>query len=787
MDKMRDVLRRAAATVLLALLAACGGSGDPPPIPARAGSAEIGAAGGSVDAILEGGAAVRIDLPPGALAQTITLGIDPVAPQGSAIGAFEIRPTGIVLAKPATLTVTSNGHLPDDAALMQHVGALSAQLSGTIGTSGQVQVLLSSLGTAPALAGVQAAGRAHALASNGSNTALSMDLQRLTLQAQVTVLNGAIDFTTGGHGSIDNALSTETAFEAVVSSVGPSQPGLRDAALRWRTFLCDQRSFAVSALNTFQGTDAPTFRLRARDALVWGKIAQDFAGTAATLAPPVAPCDGAPSDFRQPVRDKLPAFFDATRQALDLLDVGYRTYSDFDQLLDARLPELLGIEALLQQFDAGATLVPLLEAQANRLRLGAYRQCGSDGSQAHQSRLLDKLLSDPAFAGAANFDAGALRTDIHYCGALVLAQTLDASVQPRELANNERLHSLTETFFDPPAIRHTFNMSGARTLRLTPVFFDGMRALVCPKGLSRNNEQLVVEAGPSAQAFTELGRLTPSNAETYLAGGLDLSFDAARLASLASSATGKTLLRMRRSGDTCYGGFPGLPAHPVLMELELSFNPVTITTTSLPDAVEGQTYQTDLTASGGGAPYTWNMLNLPDGLSFDPVTGRISGTPARAENRSVVVSVTSANGGADSVTLPLTVLAPSIEGLYVGTTTFSDNVDLLHLPRGTFPAEARIIYNTGVGRIRINLRFGLYDNVCCIEYRSFVFDRAADGSLTLLGQWNDALGLFGYVPLDPPSEVRASIVAGLLQLTEDYRDNFGSVFLREWALRWTSP
>jgi len=73
-----NVSRWIVSTVALALagsLAACGGGGgDEAPsavsIPARAGAADITSAGGSVDAVLEGGTTVRLDVPAGALAAT---------------------------------------------------------------------------------------------------------------------------------------------------------------------------------------------------------------------------------------------------------------------------------------------------------------------------------------------------------------------------------------------------------------------------------------------------------------------------------------------------------------------------------------------------------------------------------------------------------------------------------------------------------------------------------------------------------------------------------------------
>ncbi len=53
-----------------------------------------------------------------------------------------------------------------------------------------------------------------------------------------------------------------------------------------------------------------------------------------------------------------------------------------------------------------------------------------------------------------------------------------------------------------------------------------------------------------------------------------------------------------------------------------------ITTTSLPNAKEGQAYSTILQSSGGVPPLTWSVTPpLPNGLNLNPATGQITGTP----------------------------------------------------------------------------------------------------------------------------------------------------------------
>lgn len=57
--------------------------------------------------------------------------------------------------------------------------------------------------------------------------------------------------------------------------------------------------------------------------------------------------------------------------------------------------------------------------------------------------------------------------------------------------------------------------------------------------------------------------------------------------------------------------------------------PLTIATTSLPKAIQGQSYVDVLSGTGGQSPYTWSIAPaLPSGLQLDQLTGKISGTPS---------------------------------------------------------------------------------------------------------------------------------------------------------------
>jgi len=104
---------------------------------------------------------------------------------------------------------------------------------------------------------------------------------------------------------------------------------------------------------------------------------------------------------------------------------------------------------------------------------------------------------------------------------------------------------------------------------------------------------------------------------------------------------------------------------------ELTISPLSklaIAVTGLPNGTAGVPYSTNLAASGGEAPYRWQMSGgtLPTGLALDKSSGLISGTTSQAGNFNIGVSVTDANSQTASSSLPLAISAARTSGNFDG-------------------------------------------------------------------------------------------------------------------------
>lgn len=146
---------------------------------------------------------------------------------------------------------------------------------------------------------------------------------------------------------------------------------------------------------------------------------------------------------------------------------------------------------------------------------------------------------------------------------------------------------------------------------------------------------------------------TGSYAFGVVAGALPdgLTLDSIGVISGTPAAAGASELTIRAaSGDQA-----------VTADIEVVvYQPVSITTTTLPDGVTGMAYSLDLAAAGGDGTYAWSLASgaLPVGLALSG-GGAITGSPSVAGTSEWTVQATSAGGDA-SQALSLTVWAPVV-------------------------------------------------------------------------------------------------------------------------------
>ncbi|WEK06206.1 MAG: putative Ig domain-containing protein [Candidatus Devosia phytovorans] len=107
-------------------------------------------------------------------------------------------------------------------------------------------------------------------------------------------------------------------------------------------------------------------------------------------------------------------------------------------------------------------------------------------------------------------------------------------------------------------------------------------------------------------------------------------------------------------------GSAGAPGSVAINLLVLA--PAEIVVSTGLDAVTfGAVFEADLSASGGTAPYSYQLSgNLPDGVSFDVQTGRLSGTPTALGQFDLTLIIKDANGFVLEQALVLSVVAPVV-------------------------------------------------------------------------------------------------------------------------------
>ena len=167
--------------------------------------------------------------------------------------------------------------------------------------------------------------------------------------------------------------------------------------------------------------------------------------------------------------------------------------------------------------------------------------------------------------------------------------------------------------------------------------------------------------GTTGQSYSVLlgasGGLTPyvwSIVSGALPGGLSLNGGTGGIAGTPSTAGTSSFTVQVTDGQA--------PADTATRALQItvltvSYDPLVITTTSLPNARRNKSYSRTLAATGGLAPYTWSVVggNLPPGLTLNASTGVVSGKATTIATYNFTVQARDSQGTPVTDTQSLTI------------------------------------------------------------------------------------------------------------------------------------
>jgi hypothetical protein len=173
---------------------------------------------------------------------------------------------------------------------------------------------------------------------------------------------------------------------------------------------------------------------------------------------------------------------------------------------------------------------------------------------------------------------------------------------------------------------------------------------------------VTAQLGPNPPA----GVAGPSGQITFQEGGATLG--AAPISSGAAALTLSGLSAGIHQIEARYSGDQNWTAAGASAAVTVKRAAVSITTSSLADAVVGVPYTASLGATGGALDYQWSIGNLPPGLAGN-ASGAISGTPTGDGTFKVTVQVTDHNNSSASTTLTLNV---TVRPLVVVTSSLPD-------------------------------------------------------------------------------------------------------------------
>ena len=169
---------------------------------------------------------------------------------------MQISPAGLRFRTPVTLVVTlpSGGTTSATTSIALAVGTTQVPLGAQLdATSRRLSVALSSLGTGSAepFATTAAVDGSRKRVAGSVSSQVAIVLTTFGYDDIIAVMQSLVA-RLSSDGSRDNAIIVGTMMDGVLRlPQANSDPRVRAAVSTWRSFLCGQQQFAVSALNTF--------------------------------------------------------------------------------------------------------------------------------------------------------------------------------------------------------------------------------------------------------------------------------------------------------------------------------------------------------------------------------------------------------------------------------------------------------------------------------------------------------------------------------------------------------
>lgn len=670
-----------------------------PDVPAQAASAPLGTGGGAVQATLQGGTTVRFEAAGEQHLATGSVTIEPLArTRGSELGRFRLAINGGLPQKDAVLDINLDPRVQplNRTRLLLKVGTAWLPISAPLADARSLRVPLKEL-AALALskanlreqpAPAQALGRERIRAQDREEPPARIPLPTV-IELEMTVGDLPDNEVAA---ALQSAMATAFApslnrpdahllirvFDAVAGTLAANDPVLNGAARQFRDAVCPQAATAVQEMRDDEGTWAVVFEYHMVEATKWLLITTEMRTLFAPLVPLVAACENTPLDFTAPAQAAVGDF--KVRHELKLADLDEVFLDHVRELLALRVPQLLDLEAAIQTLTIDATVLPMVPVQLHRVRWGAWFMCSYTGQQDIHAILLLKLQADPNVAAAADFSTETILDEVETCGLKLQIAPVDDSGEAQYGDESLILHPfMIERAPGASASSRRANLNTGNATALEIPMQLG-HALGCPAPMPKSQEVLILEAVPAAGPPTVLARQVAASDGIWLDEPLRL--EVARLRELAGPENTSLVLRARREGVGCPGGFPGLEEHTPLAEVTIFFNGLAITNTALPSALPNRLYTEPMRAEGGTAPYEWAATGLPAELYLEPYSGLLFGTPTAEGTYNVRVSVTDAAGVVRSKNLPLRVGVDPRIGLWQGTIEFSVSRNFAGSPPG---------------------------------------------------------------------------------------------------------